>query len=50
MTGARRTTATGSPGYADGRDIPDADATTGLSPPLRFGEVSPHRVWYAVAR
>ncbi|MGO1709291.1 cryptochrome/photolyase family protein [Corynebacterium variabile] len=50
VTGDRRTTATGSPGYADGRDIPDADATTGLSPHLRFGEVSPHRVWYAVAR
>ena len=50
VTGDRRTTATGSPGYADGRDIPDSDATTGLSPHLRFGEVSPHRVWFAVAR
>ncbi|WP_312810476.1 cryptochrome/photolyase family protein [Corynebacterium variabile] len=50
VTGDRRTTATGSPGYADGRDIPDSDATTRLSPHLRFGEVSPHRVWFAVAR
>ncbi|MCU1437565.1 MAG: deoxyribodipyrimidine photo-lyase [Naasia sp.] len=35
--------------YARGRDRPGADATSRLSPHLRFGEVSPHQVWHAVA-
>jgi len=33
--------------YADRRDIPAADATSLLSPHLRFGEISPRRVWFA---
>lgn len=37
------------PGYADGRDRPAADATSLLSPRLRWGELSPHQVWHAVA-
>lgn len=37
------------PGYAVGRDFPAASATSNLSPHLRFGEVSPHLVWAAVA-
>jgi deoxyribodipyrimidine photo-lyase len=34
-------------GYADGRDRPDGDNTSKLSPHLRFGEVSPRQVWHA---
>ncbi len=34
--------------YADGRDRPDLDATSGLSPHLRFGEISPRRVLHDV--
>jgi deoxyribodipyrimidine photo-lyase len=34
-------------GYADGRDRPDRDATSRLSPHLRFGEISPRQVWHA---
>jgi deoxyribodipyrimidine photo-lyase len=34
-------------GYATQRDRPDAHATSGLSPHLRFGEISPRQVWYA---
>ncbi len=34
-------------GYATGRDHPDRDVTSGLSPYLRFGEISPRQVWYA---
>ncbi len=34
-------------GYASGRDRPDLDGTSGLSPHLRFGEVSPRQVWHA---
>ncbi|QLH72203.1 cryptochrome/photolyase family protein [Rhodopseudomonas palustris] len=37
----------GLPGYADGRDYPDRHVTSGLSPHLRFGEISPRQVWYA---
>jgi deoxyribodipyrimidine photo-lyase len=33
--------------YAAERDIPAADATSGLSPHLHFGEVSAAQVWYA---
>ena len=36
-------------GYAAGRDRPAADATSRLSPHLRFGEISPNRVWHAIA-
>ncbi len=35
--------------YAADRDRPAADATSRLSPRLRFGEISPHQVWHAVA-
>ncbi len=35
-------------GYAAGRDRPDQAATSGLSPHLHFGEVSPVQVWNAV--
>ncbi len=35
--------------YGGERDRPAADATSRLSPYLRFGEVSPHQVWHAVA-
>jgi len=34
-------------GYATGRDRPDRSATSGLSPHLRFGEISPRQVWHA---
>lgn len=34
-------------GYPDDRNIPGMDATTGLSPHLRFGEISPREVWHA---
>lgn len=33
--------------YASHRDFPAVDATSGLSPHLRFGEISPARVWLA---
>lgn len=34
--------------YADGRDRPDSDGTSMLSPWLHFGEVGPRQVWQAV--
>jgi len=34
-------------GYANDRDRPDRGGTSGLSPHLRFGEVSPRQVWHA---
>jgi deoxyribodipyrimidine photo-lyase len=34
-------------GYASQRDRPDEDATSRLSPHLRFGEISPFQVWHA---
>ena len=34
-------------GYADNRDRPDIDATSRLSPHLRFGEISPRQIWHA---
>jgi deoxyribodipyrimidine photo-lyase len=34
-------------GYATDRDRPDHNATSGLSPHLRFGEISPRQVWHA---
>jgi len=34
--------------YAEGRNIPGIEGSSGLSPHLRWGEVSPRRVWHAV--
>jgi deoxyribodipyrimidine photo-lyase len=34
--------------YVDEQDFPTEDATSGLSPHLRFGEISPFEVWHAV--
>ena len=35
-------------GYANRRDRPDErDGTSGLSPHLAFGEISPHQLWHA---
>jgi deoxyribodipyrimidine photo-lyase len=34
-------------GYASDRDRPDHDATSNLSPHLRFGEISPRQLWHA---
>jgi deoxyribodipyrimidine photo-lyase len=34
-------------GYGLSRDRPDRDATSHLSPHLRFGEISPRQIWYA---
>jgi deoxyribodipyrimidine photo-lyase len=34
-------------GYAGDRDRPDRRGTSGLSPHLRFGEISPRQVWHA---
>jgi deoxyribodipyrimidine photo-lyase len=34
-------------GYASERDRPDRGTTSGLSPHLRFGEISPRQVWHA---
>ncbi|WP_298255432.1 deoxyribodipyrimidine photo-lyase [Bradyrhizobium sp.] len=34
-------------GYAHDRDRPDRDGTSGLSPHLRFGEISPRQIWHA---
>ncbi|MEQ8657716.1 MAG: deoxyribodipyrimidine photo-lyase [Hyphomicrobiales bacterium] len=36
------------PGYPDDRNVPGLEATTRLSPHLRFGEISPREVWHAV--
>lgn len=36
--------------YADDRDLPGEDATSHLSPHLRWGEVSPYQVWHATRR
>jgi deoxyribodipyrimidine photo-lyase len=33
--------------YAQGRDFPAREATSKLSPHLRFGEISPRQVWHA---
>lgn len=33
--------------YAAGRDRPDQDGTSRLSPYLHFGEISPHQIWRA---
>lgn len=34
-------------GYAAGRNTPGIEGTSGLSPHLRWGEVSPRQVWHA---
>lgn len=34
--------------YADGRDRPDQDTTSRLSPHLHWGEIGPRQVWHAV--
>ena len=34
--------------YALGRDLPAFDHTSGLSPHLHFGEISPAQVWHAI--
>ena len=34
-------------GYTEDRDRPDRDGTSGLSPHLRVGEISPRQVWHA---
>ncbi|MFN3171330.1 MAG: cryptochrome/photolyase family protein [Hyphomicrobiales bacterium] len=34
-------------GYPDDRNVPGMEATTRLSPHLRFGEISPREVWHA---
>jgi deoxyribodipyrimidine photo-lyase len=33
--------------YADGRNRPDKPYTSGLSPHLHFGEISPRQIWFA---
>ena len=33
--------------YPEDRDVPGIDATSRLSPRLRWGELSPHQVWHA---
>jgi deoxyribodipyrimidine photo-lyase len=38
---------TGVAGYAIARDQPGRNDTSGLSPHLRFGEISPRQVWHA---
>jgi deoxyribodipyrimidine photo-lyase len=35
-------------GYRTERNRPDRDGTSGLSPHLRFGEISPRQVWHAL--
>ena len=35
--------------YRSDRDIPGVDATSRLSPRLRWGELSPHQVWHAAS-
>ncbi len=35
------------PDYPDGRDRPDREGTSRLSPHLRFGEISPRQAWHA---
>ncbi|WP_434615004.1 cryptochrome/photolyase family protein [Arthrobacter sp. A5] len=38
----------GGAGYAVDRDKPAVEATSRLSPHLRFGEISPFRIWHAI--
>jgi len=41
---------TGLPGYAEGANRPESAVTSGLSPYLHFGHVSPHQVFEGVAQ
>ena len=41
--------ARGLKGYAEGRDRPDLDNVSRLSPHLRFGEISPRQIWHRLA-
>jgi deoxyribodipyrimidine photo-lyase len=34
--------------YKQGRDLPDRDGTSRLSPHLHWGEISPRQIWHAV--
>ncbi len=36
--------------YKQGRDFPDYQTTSLLSPHLRFGEISPRQIWHAVKK
>jgi deoxyribodipyrimidine photo-lyase len=36
--------------YANGRNRPDRDATSRLSPHLHFGEIGPREIWHAARR
>jgi deoxyribodipyrimidine photo-lyase len=36
--------------YQLGRDLPDRDSTSRLSPYLHFGEIGPHQLWFALRR
>jgi deoxyribodipyrimidine photo-lyase len=36
--------------YKEGRDRPDLDGTSQISPYLHFGEISPRMVWHTVSR
>jgi len=38
---------TGLAGYSGDRDRPDRAGTSGLSPHMRFGEISPRQIWHA---
>ncbi|MEO0547292.1 MAG: deoxyribodipyrimidine photo-lyase [Pseudomonadota bacterium] len=35
--------------YGKDRDLPGPDRTSRMSPHLRFGEISPHQIWHAIA-
>ncbi|MEQ8405401.1 MAG: deoxyribodipyrimidine photo-lyase [Oceanicaulis sp.] len=37
-------------GYDDARDIPSTHGTSGLSPHLHHGEISPRQIWHAVKK
>jgi deoxyribodipyrimidine photo-lyase len=39
---------TGLAGYEKARDIPSISGTSGLSPHLHFGEISPRQVWHTI--
>jgi deoxyribodipyrimidine photo-lyase len=46
-TRLRRFLTDGAKAYTENRDRPDHTGTSGLSPHLRFGEISPRQVWHA---
>jgi deoxyribodipyrimidine photo-lyase len=37
-------------GYAEGRDRPDKQHVSRLSPHLHWGEISPHQIWHATSQ